>query len=208
MKTMIMAFALTTTCLAGSNALATPVTQNSPFKAGDVMVRARVMNVMPHENSSTSVGGDVSVDNNVIPELDASYFFTPNISVEAIAGVTKHNLNHSSGADAGSAWLLPPTVTVQYHVTEWKSFLPYVGAGINYAHFYDEKGGALGSVKYRDSFGPALQVGVDVPISGNWYANADVKKLFVSTKAKFDSGVTAKVDIDPWIIGAGLGYKF
>ena len=50
---------------------------------------------------------------------------------------------------------------------------------------------------------------MDIPITGNWYANIDVKKVFISTTAKFSpSGIRADVDIDPWLVGVGVGYKF
>lgn len=197
---------LVTTCLMLA---AAPAFAGNDFKAGDWMLRGRAVGVIPQENSHLSIGGEVNVDNNITPELDLTYFFTPNIAVEAIAAVTKHEVRTKTGTDAGSAWLLPPTVTLQYHFTNFDSFKPYLGAGINYTHFYNEKGGALHDAEYEDSFGTALQAGVDVPLGGNWYANADVKKLFVSTTAKFaPSGVRAKVDIDPWLVGAGVGYRF
>ena len=204
MKTILLTTALITTM----SGVALAANESAPFQSGNILVRARTIGVIPQEDSNTSIGGTVNVDNSVTPELDASYFFTPNISAELIAATTKHNLSHSSGADAGSAWLLPPTLTLQYHVTQWKSIIPYVGAGVNYTHFYDEKGGALGAVKYKDSFGGALQAGADIPLSGNWYANVDVKKIYISTTAKFESGVRANVDIDPIVAGIGVGYKF
>lgn len=182
--------------------------ENTPFKTGDTMIRLRAIDVIPQESSKPSVGGSVYVDNSWAPELDATYFFTPNISVELIAATTKHDLKHSSGLDAGSAYVLPPTLTAQYHITEWKSVMPYVGAGINYTHFYDGKGGDLGTVKYKDSVGAALQIGADVPIADNWYFNVDAKKIFIDTTAKFSSGVRADVNIDPLVIGTGIGYKF
>lgn len=181
---------------------------NNP-KAGDWMIRARAVNVMPDEDSSVSTGATVKVNNNLIPEVDATYFFTPNISAELIAAVTKHKVTTNDGTDVGGAWLLPPTLTLQYHFNQLESVKPYIGAGINYTHFYSEKGGALQDAKYDDSFGAALQAGVDIPLQGNWYANVDVKKLFVSTDVTFSpSGATANVDIDPWLIGAGFGYRF
>jgi outer membrane protein len=179
-----------------------------PFKAGDIMVRARALGVVPNEHGRVSNGDSVGIDNSLVPELDFTYFFTPNVAAELIAAVTPHDVRTSSGIDAGSAWLLPPTLTLQYHITQFDGFKPYVGAGVNYTHFYNEKPGALTSVDYKDSFGAALQAGVDVPLSGNWYLNADVKKVFISTTAKFAGGVRADVDIDPWLIGAGIGYKF
>jgi len=184
-------------------------TSSSDFKAGDFMIRARALGVIPQESSNLSIGGSVKVDNSVVPELDFSYFFTSNISAELIAAVTPHNVKTSGGVDAGSVWALPPTLTLQYHVNQFKTFKPYVGAGVNYTHFFNEKAGVLNSVDYSDSFGAAFQAGVDVPLSGNWYANVDVKKVMMSTTAKFSpSGIRADVDIDPLLIGVGIGYKF
>ena len=182
---------------------------NADFKAGDWLLRARAVGVMPQESSSLSIGGTVAIDNTVVPELDLSYFFTSNISAELIAAVTKHNVVTSGGVDAGHAWLLPPTLTLQYHVNQFQQMKPYFGAGINYTHFFNANAGALTNVKYDDSVGAALQAGVDIPIKGNWYANVDVKKIFISTTAKFaPSGIRANVDIDPVLFGVGIGYKF
>lgn len=190
-------------------AFASPAFATDDFRSGDFMIRARALGVVPDESGRVSNGDSVSVDNSVVPELDFTYFFTPNISAELIAAVTPHDVKTSSGIDAGSSWLLPPTLTLQYHFTQAESFKPYVGAGVNYTHFFNEDAGALNAVKYDDSFGGALQAGVDIPIQNNWYANIDVKKVFISTTAKFSpSGVRADVDIDPWLIGVGVGYKF
>jgi len=188
------------------------------FKAGDWMIRARALGVVPQESSTVDVSGTVQgeakVDNSVVPELDFTYFFTSNISAELIAAVTPHDVRavgSAAGAnvDVGSAWLLPPTLTVQYHFNECPKVTPYVGAGVNYTHFFSEDAGALSTVNYDDSFGFALQAGVDIPIQDNWYLNVDVKKVFINTTAKFNGGsVRADVDIDPVLIGVGVGYKF
>ena len=196
--------------------ISTPVmaADTDAFQAGDWMVRARALGVLPDVSSSLSIGGTVKIDNTAVPEVDLSHFFTDNISAELIAAVTPHNLRVNSGAasgtDAGRAWLLPPTLTLQYHITQLSPyFIPYVGGGANYTHFFDTSAGALGSVKYSDSVGGALQAGVDIPLKNNWYANFDVKKIFISTTANFaPSGIRAHVNINPWVIGAGVGYKF
>lgn len=207
MKKITLTTALLATSIA-SSALADDL-KTSDFKAGDFMIRARALSVVPQESGHVSNGDSVSINNSITPELDFSYFFTSNISAELIAAVTRHNVKTSSGIDAGSAWLLPPTLTLQYHFTQCPKIIPYVGAGINYTHFYAEKGGSLHTVKYDDSVGGALQVGADIPIKGNWYANVDVKKVFISTNGTWSpSGVTAKANIDPWLVGVGIGYKF
>lgn len=156
--------------------LSSPVLAADDFKAGDFMVRARILGVVADESGYISNGTKPRVDNSVVPELDFSYFFTPNIAAELIAAVTPHDVETSLGTNVGGAWLLPPTLTLQYHFTQLDSFKPYVGAGLNYTHFFSTDAGVLKSVEYEDSFGGALQAGVDIPIRDNWYANIDVKK--------------------------------
>jgi outer membrane protein len=179
--------------------------------AGDIVVRARALWVAPQESSSVSpIGGKVSVGNDLVPELDFSYFVTDNIAVEAIAGTTRHKVNHpQSGTDLGKVSLLPPTVTVQYHFMPKERLSPYVGAGLNYTFFYDVDSGAATSIKYDNHIGYALQAGVDYALGGNWSLNLDVKKIFLKTTASVNGGaIKADVDLDPWLVGVGVGYRF
>ena len=90
-------------------------------------------------------------------------------------------------------------------------FSPYVGAGLNYTIFYnaDAPGGAVTSVHYDNGWGYALQAGFDVAVAENWSVNVDVKKLFIDTSVAINGGaVNASVDLDPWVVGLGVGYKF
>lgn len=201
---------LSSAAFAAGKPVATPTTPSaSPFKAGDILVRARALNVRPDVSSSMNISDTVKIDNSVVPEVDFTYFFTPNVSAELIAGVTPHDVSTNGGVDAGSVWLLPPTLTLQYHFTGLGSMIPYVGAGINYTHFFNPDAGSLTNASYSDSWGGALQAGADFALGNNWYANVDVKKLYINTNAKFlNDSITADVDIDPWVIGAGVGYKF
>lgn len=183
--------------------------------AGDLYVRARAIYVAPDESATTSIGGTVGIDNKVVPEVDFTYFIADNIGLELIAATTKHNVNAIGttvgNAPLGSAWLLPPTLSLQYHMPIEGGLKPYVGAGVNYTFFYSEKaaGGIISDMNLSDSFGFSLQAGVDVEISENLFFNVDVKKLFLSTDARINGGtITADVKINPWIIGAGIGTKF
>lgn len=186
-------------CLAASGSYA---------QDGKWMLRTRALYIAPQESSTVSIGGKVDLSTRVVPEVDVSYFFTPNIAAELIAATTKHYVK-KQGTDLGNVWLLPPTLTLQYHLTQLPYVKPYVGAGINYTHFYNADAGVLDTVRYKDSIGPALQVGVDVPVKDHWYLNFDVKKIWINTDVKFNHGaVTADVDIDPWVVGAGIGYRF
>lgn len=181
--------------------------------AGDIMVRARVIGVIPDESASTTIGGDVNVSDDWVPEVDFTYFVTDNIALELIAATTKHDVSHKpTGIDLGEVSLLPPTLTLQYHFMPKERFSPYIGAGLNYTFFYDEDpaaGSAVTSIDYENSVGYALQAGVDYAVADNWYVNFDVKKIFLSTDVSMNGGaITADVDLDPWLVGAGVGYRF
>lgn len=184
--------------------------------AGDFLVRARGIAVVPDVSSDVStIGGKADIDNDYVPELDFSYFVTDNIAFELIAATTRHSVKDKNSAagdvDIGKVSLLPPTLTAQWHFLPRQTINPYVGAGINYTMFYREKaaGGIVQNVKYDDTFGWALQAGVDIDVSGGWFINADVKKLFINTDVSINNGaVEADVDIDPWIFGLGVGYRF
>lgn len=181
--------------------------------AGDIMVRARVIGVIPDESASTTIGGDVNVSDDWVPEVDFTYFVTDNIALELIAGTTKHDVSHKpTGIDLGEVSLLPPTLTLQYHFMPKERFSPYVGAGLNYTFFYDESpaaGSPVTSIDYENSVGYALQAGIDYAVADQWYLNVDVKKIFLSTDVSINGGaINADVDLDPWLIGVGVGYRF
>jgi outer membrane protein len=213
LKKLVLSTALILS-LSSTASFAADAAQPTAFKAGDLLVRARMLGVLPQEDSTISaVGGSAELTNSIVPELDFTYFLTSNIAAELILATTPHSVDVKGSSvgsvDAGNVWLLPPTLLAQYHFTNFDSFKPYVGAGINYTFFYNDDSGALNNVTYKDNFGYALQAGVDVPIEGNWYFNADIKKIYLNTDAKFNNGtIVADVDIDPVIFGLGIGYKF
>jgi outer membrane protein len=186
-----------------------------PKAAGDINVRLRGIGVVPTERGAIkeanggSTGLSATLGNDYVPEVDVSYFVTPNIALELIAATTKHDVGASDGTNLGSIRLLPPTLTLQYHFAPTARFSPYIGAGLNYTFFYNEKSGDVDSVKYDDNIGYALQAGIDYAIVGAWSLNIDVKKLWLSTDVKVNGGaLKADVDINPWIFGVGVGYRF
>ena len=178
------------------------------------MFRLRSIYVMPDEQAHLTVPGNVDIGDAVVPELDISYFFTENIAAELILGTTNHDVDGHSGGltglNLGDVWLLPPTLTAQYHFNLTDSIKPYVGAGVNYTIFYGEDAGQFADIHYKNSFGWALQAGVDIATGDNWGINLDVKKLFLDTKVKVNNGAvtSGKVEIDPWIFGAGVYYRY
>ena len=186
------------------------------------MVRVRGIVVMPQESAKLKINGiatpgDVDISTSVVPELDITYFFTKNIAAELILGTTPHNVK-AAGAlkdvgKIGSVWLLPPTLTLQYHFDVTPNFKPYIGAGVNYTFFYNEDSkGLFDDFSLKNKFGWALQAGADFMIDRHWGVNIDVKKIFLKpdVRATLLTGdvVTGKVKIDPWLFGVGVTYRF
>jgi outer membrane protein len=185
-------------------------------------VRLRAVGVAPDESASIGIiGGDVAISNALIPELDFTYFFTENFAAELILGTAKHDvqaINTAAGdVNLGSVWLLPPTLTAQYHfyTSDKKVFKPYIGAGVNYTLFYNVKSGDVADVTYDNALGYAAQLGFDLMVDDTFFINVDVKRLFLSTDVSVDASnlapgliIPAEVDINPWLVGVGVGMKF
>ncbi|WP_410001859.1 OmpW/AlkL family protein [Tardiphaga sp. 709] len=183
------------------------------------MIRLRVLGVIP-ENGGTVhqvPGSSLKTSDQVVPELDISYFFTPNLAAELILGITKHHVTGDgaiAGLDVGKAWLLPPTLTFQYHFTQFGAFKPYIGAGVNYTWFFSQSASGVGvtNSRLKDTAAPVLQFGFDYMIDKHWGWNVDVKKMWMRPdwEGTLASGaaITGQVKLDPWLVGTGITYKF
>lgn len=222
-------------------ALASPMLAHA--EAGDWVVRVRAVNVSPNENSDLgkkvneniaaglmSPGAELAVDDNWIPELDISYYFTKNIAAELILALgTEHDVKIKGDANAGvgnqalgEVDLLPPTLTAQWHFNPDQMIDPYIGAGINYTIALDRhlkgEANAINGQKIkidRDSWGWALQAGVDINLDDGWLINADVKYLDIDTSVELQNPLAGNawtkidnLDINPWVVGIGIGKKF
>jgi len=196
MKKQLIVIAALATCGVGA-----VQAQESPW-----MVRARAVHLDMSNHDSTGLG--LSVNNKTIPEVDVSYFFSPNVAAELILTVPQKQTVSSNGTSIGTFKHLPPTLLMQYHFTGLNGYKPYVGAGINYTDI--SKVNLLGGVATldKDSWGGALQAGVDIPLDKNWSLNFDVKKVYIKTHV-YAAGVNAgTLKLDPVLVGAGVGYRF
>ncbi|NUU00972.1 OmpW/AlkL family protein [Herbaspirillum robiniae] len=176
------------------------------------LVRVRAVNISP-DNKSDPVGGTgasdrLTVSSKTIPEIDISYFFTPNIATELILTYPQKHDVRLDGQNIGTFKHLPPTLLLQYHFTPESRFSPYIGAGINYTRISNVD--VLGGSAQLDnhSFGGALQAGFDVKIDKHWLVNFDIKKVQIRSDVMVGGTKISTVKIDPWLIGVGVGYRF
>jgi outer membrane protein len=177
---------------------------------GPWMVRARAVHLDSANKDSTGLG--LSVNDKTIPEVDITYFFNKNIAAELVLTVPQKHIVRSGATAIGSLKHLPPTLLLQYHF-DAPGFKPYVGAGLNYTRFSSVRfdpavAVALSPSVDKNSFGAALQVGVDIPLAKNLYLNLDVKKVFIKTDVYSFGAKAGTFKVDPVLVGVGLGWRF
>ena len=172
---------------------------------GPWLVRARAVHLDSANKDST--GLNLSVNDKWLPEVDITYFFNKNIAAELILTVPQRHTLSAGGTAIGSLKHRPPSLLVQYHFTDLPGFKPYVGASVNYTRFSSIRLPAGVDVD-RNSFGGALQLGVDIPVAKDVYLNFDVKKVYIQTDVSAAGNKIGTFKVDPVLFGIGLGWRF
>ena len=179
--------------------------------------------------SLSSPNSGLSISDQVVPELDISYFFTKNIAAELILGVTRHSISGTgslANLPIGKTTLLPPTLTLQYHFDQFRRVQAVCRRrrelhrvlqhlGLQYA-------ASQSSVRPRSSPPPPLCTSATPGAARCSSASTTCSTgTGVSTSTSRSSGcgritaptvtglpVTGTAHIDPWLVGAGVTYKF
>lgn len=183
------------------------------------MLRVRGIGILPDTDADLNLGPSygLDIDDRIIPELDITYFLTKNIALELVLAVSKHDVTGTgtiAGTDVGDFYIIPPHLMLQYHFDMGNGIKPYVGAGVNYNIILGEDDAAgFSGLDIDNGWGFSLQAGVDIHLRDKWYFNIDVKKTWMNVDATtvLTSGptpVSADIDVDPWIVGVGIGYRF
>ena len=211
------------------------------YEAGNVILRVGSATVDPNPGSGylyadgvQALPGDdlVDVSSNTQMGISVTYMATENFGIELLAATPfNHDLSAKGDlaalgqtvgwdGDIGETTHLPPTLTLQWYPFADSSFQPYIGGGINFTWFYDEKlsssfTDALGSsdsqFSLSNSWGLAGVIGADFLI-GNFLLNVSAMYADINTEA-FIKGtalgdLAVDVDVNPWVYRVNLGYRF
>ncbi len=180
---------------------------------GDILVRARLVKVNPDASSSSL---DLNVEDHYTLDIDFTYMVSDNFGIELLLDTSSSHRVTLGGTDVVVARVLPPSLIAQYHFIPKGKIHPYVGAGINYTIFFDEEtAGPLtgGGAELDNSFGYVVQAGIDYDISDDWFVNVDIKYIDMETDATITNtaigpSVTETVEINPTLLGIGIGTRF
>jgi outer membrane protein len=176
------------------------------------LLRARAVYLDPADKSDP-VGGvgasdRISVSSRTIPEVDVSYFFTPNIAAELVLTYPQKHTVYLDGNAIGTFKHLPPTLMAQYHFLPDAQVSPYLGAGVNWTTFSKNKMMSGAVSLEHDSVGLAVQAGADVKLTRNWSLNFDVKKVQIRSDVLLSGAKISKAKVDPVLLAVGVGYRF
>lgn len=191
------------------------------FDASRVTARVRAIQIDPADKSdpigALAVPADkIDVASKWAPDIDFEYAVSERVGIELLLTVPqKHSVIARETAlgnnvKLGTVTHLPPTLTAKYYFGTDK-LRPYVGAGLNFTWFTHDNLAVAGVGTLdidKTSFGPALQAGIDMSLDDRWSLSLDAKKAWISTDVSLGGTQLTTVDVDPWIVGFGVGYRF
>jgi len=196
------------------------------YQAGDLVLRAGLAGVLPTGDGTVGpvAGGAVEADDGYSLGLTGTWMATNNIGIGVLAAWPFTHDIDGAGSLAGAGTVaeiehLPPTVTLQYHFDTGSNIRPYIGAGVNYTTFFSEdtEGALAGSsLDLDDSWGVAVEAGLDYELQNNWTVGAAVWWIDINTDATITGSPipavvadgTYEVEIDPWVFMLSVGKKF
>jgi outer membrane protein len=176
------------------------------FKRWSMGIHALYINP---DTDTTGALGNIDVEANLAPGITLEYFFTPYISTELVAAISKHDVEIDNDV-YGSLWLLPPSLYLKYHPMPQAKISPFIGAGVNYVFAWDEKLDVNSTFEVEDSFGWAAKAGADIRLNENLFLTAEAMYYQIETEFSLrDLGVNDEdIDLDSWIFSLGAKYRF
>jgi outer membrane protein len=202
--------------------------------AGSWSASAGVTHIAPSVDSGnltsipqhgTLANTQVDVNSNTQLTGAVHYMVTDHIGLHLPLGTGfKHEVS-GAGAIAGVGKLvdtkaLPITLIAQYRFMDANAvFRPYLGAGVSYVKFYQEKGtalltaltnpgGAATGVSFESKLAPTFQLGGVFKLSEKWFLDASYCKTLLKTRATLTTGQTIDVRLNPSSYTLQVGYKF
>jgi outer membrane protein len=192
-------------------------------QAQDNVVKAGITYYTTHSSTSgiqgigIPPGADAETGNAVTAIFVYERTLTPNIGVELVLGIPPTIEADATGSVAFlgdnilSAKNVSPTLLFNYYFgAPGDTWRPYLGAGINYTRFTDIKSSLAPQVDMSDSWGLALQAGINYAIDKQWGLFASVARIDVKSDvvAVASTVLTTTIDFKPVTYSFGAYYRF
>ena len=197
--------------------LATAAAPALAQSAGEFTLGVGIGYVLPKDDNGDLTANNLQADvgGSVRPTLTFEYFVIDNVGVELLAAWPfRHDVDLGNLGKVAEVTPLPPTLSVNYHFNGHAgvgSISPFVGAGINFTSIYDvDTEGALAgtNLDLDNSWGLALNAGVDYRITDRGSVRLNVRYIDIDADATLDGADIGTVEIDPWVFIAGYVHRF
>jgi outer membrane protein len=206
-----------TTCIALSAALVAGQASADTFSA-----RIGAHSVNPKSNNGQLAGLDADVSDEVGITGGVSWMITPNISTDLWLGLDgfRHDVRLAGAGPAfgvgtdtvASVRHRPVTLGVNYHFGSG-AFRPFLGLGYNWIRVSGERGvGALegAEVSASNASGLTYTLGADFDFNDFVFLRVDARRLDFDTDVSVPAlgGPVGTVNVDPWVYGVSIGFRF
>lgn len=184
-------------------------------------VRLGYVNVNPKSDNGRLAGAyDVEVEDDWSATIGATWFVTDHIAIDGQTALAKfkHDLKLTGGAtglptlaDANLVGVehRPTTLQVQWHFAPDQQFSPYVGVGYGWTSISVERNQTgLGVLDTDRADGFTAEGGIDFNFENSVFVRGSVQYLSFETDVSLGGADIGTVDVNPWIYGVSVGYRF
>lgn len=199
-KRTLLAVSLVSLCSVSATA--------SAYEGGDVILRGGLVHVNTNTEGSNAFTNTIEVGTDTQMGLTLSWMLTPHIGVEVLAATPFTHTIYSAGTAIGSTKHLPPTVSLQWYPLSGNGVQPYLGVGLNHTFFFNAQNTLGVDLELDSSTSWSAHVGVDIPLNEKLVFNTVVYRKDIDTDVSINGANVGKLELDPWGVMAGVGYRF
>ena len=161
-------------------------------------------------------GNEAEFDGSGAGTLGVSYYLNDNVAIEGWGAINKFDHRVTTAADGKIATVgsQPYALSAQYHFRDADATVrPFVGLGYFQSNISDEDQDNIGPyanhhIGMSTPQGAIGTVGVDLNFTPNVFARADARFLKGSSDIAVDGTKVGEADMDPVVIGVGVGARF
>ena len=163
----------------------------------------------------TIAGRKAEFDGSGATTLGVSYYFNDHVAVEGWGAASKfdHRVSTADGK-IGTVSSQPYALSAQYHFRDGNAAVrPFVGLGYFQNNIDDEDQDNLGP--YADNHigmttpeGPMATVGMDLNFTPHLFGRVDARYMHGGADIAVDGAKVGEADLNPVVIGVGVGARF
>ena len=163
----------------------------------------------------TIAGSKAEFDGSGATTLGVSYYFNDHVAVEGWGAASKfdHRVSTADGK-IGTVSSQPYALSAQYHFRDGNAAVrPFVGLGYFQNNIDDEDQDNLGP--YADNHigmttpeGPMATVGMDLNFTPHLFGRVDARYMHGGSDIAVDGAKVGEADLNPVVIGVGVGARF